>query len=101
MLDLLKQSLQLLVAIEQQIKEDDWETVVELQEQRNTLIGQINAKNLPADENLQRKIVALIEQNKIGNDQLLEQTKEHKQELYLKIQTGNISKKMNRAYGIE
>ena len=101
MLDLLKQSLQLLAAIEQQIKEDNWETVAELQEQRNTLIGQINAKNLPADENLQRQIAALIEQNEIGNDQLLEQAKEHKKELYLKIQTGNISKKMNRAYGIE
>jgi len=101
MLDLLKQSLQLLAAIEKQIKEDNWETVAELQEQRNALIGQINTKNLPADKNLQRQIAALIEQNEIGNDQLLEQAKEHKKELYLKIQTGNISKKMNRAYGIE
>ncbi|MCJ8339794.1 MAG: flagellar protein FliT [Pseudomonadales bacterium] len=99
MLDLLKQSLQLLTTIEHQITEDNWEAAAELQTQRNALIEQINAKELPEDKNLQRQIAALIEQNKTQNDQLLAQAKAHKQQLYLKIQTGNISKKMNKAYG--
>ena len=101
MLDLLNQSLQLLETIEQRITEDNWEAVTKLQEQRNTLIEQINTRELPADEKLQRQVVELIEQNKSKNEQLLKQAKEHKQQLYLKIQKGNISKKMNKAYGFE
>jgi len=101
MLDLLKQSLQLLKTIEQQIIDDNWEAVAELQAQRNTLIEQINSNELPEDEKLQRQIAALIEQNKTQNDQLLEKAIEHKQEIFLKIQTRNISRKMNKAYGAE